>query len=159
MEKDCNISLAELEIWFISGPVTCTSSSIGLTDDFDLKAQYETSHDIMPIASPVGSHVQEVCPVTSSTGGNLWSTEICKQMGQKIMIKPDTTDQTTGPTLAELNLDLLDDIETYINVDMIHSPPSGINVDKKPEIKEEPTFTKVENYPFVIPTSNCSAST
>ena len=86
---------------------SCTSVETGLTDEFDLKTQYEVSQDI--------SHfpMTDLGPSTSHT--------VSSNYKKDVYIKTeDLHEMSLTPTLAELNMnmDLLEDINSYINVEM-----------------------------------------
>lgn len=102
---------------------TCTSIDPGMSEEFDLNAQYEISQDFsnlpMSESGPSTSHT-----VTSSMlpggYGSSWEGGSKKK---DIYIKPEVSrDLCLTPTLAELNMnpsmDLLEDINSYINVEM-----------------------------------------
>ncbi|XP_052227120.1 protein CREBRF homolog [Dreissena polymorpha] len=101
---------------------TCctTLDTSSLSDDFDLNSQYEMSHDISSF---------QVDPVTVSNSQvpryNVSSTSLASAGSWSVIGKTDdlthedvyvsTTDERKTPTLAELNFELLDDIDSYIN--------------------------------------------
>lgn len=99
---------------------SCTSlDAVSTGDDFDLKTQYEVSQDIssFPISDiSSGSSQNTISSMVPNTSEiSAWS----KPVHQDIYIKNESQDVST-PTLAELNMnvDLLDDIESYINFEM-----------------------------------------
>lgn len=90
---------------------TCctTLDTSSLSDDFDLNSQYEMSHDISSY---------QIDPVTASSGNiprfNASAATLASDLAHED-VYVSTTDERKTPTLAELNFELLDDIDSYIN--------------------------------------------
>ncbi|XP_053391886.1 protein CREBRF homolog [Mercenaria mercenaria] len=117
---------------------TCTSMDTGTTtDDFDLKAQYEVSQDISsyPLTDVSATASQNTISSMMQNAGevSVWSDSL-KPANQDLYIKVESPD-VSAPTLAELNMnvDLLDDIESYINFEMNVSSSAPETI-----VKQEP---------------------
>lgn len=128
--------------------LTCpkSSSMAQLSDDFDLKAQYEISQDLSLSSLTSGETTMPASStMISDSGGGGWSDK-GKDSTKDIMISRTRADDGPDPTLAELNLtssnlDLLDDINSYINSDV-----SSFYLDSRTDQsfgKEEPCYTKM----------------
>lgn len=101
---------------------SCTSVEHSPLDDFELKTQYENSQDIGSFSlTELSPAVTDIQTVKSSPAETSWS-EISKPVQQDVYIKMESPD-VQAPTLAELNLNLLDDIESYINFELNTSVP------------------------------------
>lgn len=118
---------------------SCTSlDAVSTGDDFDLKTQYEVSQDIssFPLSDiSSGSSQNTISSMVPNTSEiSVWS----KPVRQDIYIKNESQDVST-PTLAELNMnvDLLDDIESYINFEMNVGTGSGAPIIET-VVKQEP---------------------
>ena len=102
---------------------TCTSLEAGsVAEDFDLKTQYEVSQDIssFPLTDVSATSSQNSQMMQNVGNLSVWSDNM-KSANQDIYIKVESPDiPVSAPTLAELNMnvDLLDDIESYINFEM-----------------------------------------
>lgn len=103
---------------------TCTSVEAGMSDEFDLQAQYEISQDIsdFPLSESGPSTSQATCSMmVGHSGGMNWDSDA--KYKKDVYIKTENPhDVSITPTLAELNMnmDLLEDINSYINVEMGH---------------------------------------
>ena len=126
-----------------------TNSLPQLSDDFELKSQYEISQDLSVSSQTVGevSHPASTPLIADSGGGEVWGDTTKVNSG--MMINKGKSEDSPDPTLAELNLtssnlDLLEDIDTYINTDMC-----SFYLDSRTDQsfgKEEPVYTKMTNY-------------
>lgn len=103
---------------------TCTSVEAGMSDEFELKAQYEVSQDISNFPLGEVCHTANTSATCSMLQGNSngmnWESDL-KFAKKDVYIKTENAnEESLTPTLAELNmnLDLLDDINSYINVEM-----------------------------------------
>lgn len=123
--------------------VNTTSTSVetaSTADDFDLKAQYEVSQDIssFPLSEiPSASSQTMVSSIIQNTSNpSIWS-ETLKPV-RDVYMKMESAD-VSAPTLAELNMnvDLLDDIESYINFEMNSNTGSSAPVPET-NVKLEP---------------------
>ncbi|XP_060594383.1 uncharacterized protein LOC132748763 [Ruditapes philippinarum] len=132
---------------------TCTSlESNSAADDFDLKTQYEVSQDIssFPLTdvsatsnrNSISQMMQNTCNLS------VWSDNM-KSANQDVYIKIESPDipVSAAPTLAELNMnvDLLDDIESYINFEMkvgsnVSCSETNVKLERGQSLEKERSF-------------------
>ena len=108
-------------------------------DDFELKPKYETSQDLsnsVSLTSPSVSDQAVSSTLIYDTGGGIWDDTSTKQ-NDNVLIKKESSCDNTNPTLAELNLDLLDDIQNVIDVDMNLIPTQSVQLSMMHGLKQE----------------------
>ncbi|WAR22678.1 CRERF-like protein [Mya arenaria] len=118
------------------GTTCCTVVDTASTsDDFDLHTQYEVLQDIsnftMEAQTSGETPRQENSSISSQAGTSRWEVEM-KPIKSEIYIKMESSDERQTPTLAELNstnLDLLEDIDSYINLEMSYRMGAKQEVD------------------------------
>lgn len=123
-------------------------------DDFELKTQYEMSHDLSTSSLLGEGTLQASSSMISDSGGGGWGDT--GKDSEDIMISRTKAEDSPDPTLAELNLtssnmDLLEDINKYINTDMCSfylDSRTDQSFGKDETVKEEPVYTKMGNYDF-----------
>lgn len=104
---------------------TCSTvvETSSICDEFDLSTQYEVLQDISnyTMEASMGGPGQK----SEQTVGSSQTGSLCWEVGGKtdksdIYIKTESSDERLTPTLAELNSnhDLLEDIDSYINLEL-----------------------------------------